>query len=505
MKQLTQQLKSGRMRILEAPLPSLGAGQVLVRNRYSVISAGTEGKTVSDARKGYIAKARSRQKEVQQVFKMIKSAGLKATYDVVMNKLEAESPLGYSCAGEVIAVGAGVTRFKVGDFAACGGSTANHAEAVCVPENLCVRVPEGVDLRHAAFTTPAAIAVQGLRQAELRFGESCLIIGLGLLGQLTAQIADAAGIQVIGVDIDPAQVESAHARGLRRAFVRSQEGLESLIYDLTGSYGVDAVVITAATSSNDPVEFAGAAARQKGKVVMVGAAPTGFSRELYYKKELELRMSCSYGPGRYDADYEEKGRDYPIGWVRWTENRNMQAFLDLLAAKKLNVESLISHEFPLAEAVRAYDLILSKAEPFVGILLCYDEEAVLETPVARAPSIAKPTLPQVGFIGAGNFAQNMLLPRLKSICEFAAVATAQGYQSRDIADKYGFAACYADADELLQDERVNTVFIVTRHHTHAEFVIKALKAGKHVFVEKPLAMNLQELEEIRRVYESLPQ
>jgi predicted dehydrogenase len=265
------------------------------------------------------------------------------------------------------------------------------------------------------------------------------------------------------------------------------------------------VIITAATSSTDPVEFAGVVARKKGKVVIVGAVPTGFSREHYYRKELELRMSCSYGPGRYDANYEEKGMDYPIGWVRWTENRNMSSFLDLLEGKKLDIESLISHEFSLAEAVKAYDMILAKSEPFAGILVKYE----VETPIVAEPipvvKAIQPSQPQVGFIGAGNFAQNMLLPRLKGICQFTAIAAAQGFQSRDVADKYGFLSCYADADELLQDVRVNTVFVVTRHHTHGEFVKKALAAGKHVFVEKPLAMNLGELEEIRQLYDSLSQ
>ena len=327
MQQLTQQLKSGKMEILEVPFPSLGKGQVLVRNYYSVISAGTEGKTVSDARKGYIAKARSRQKEVKQVIELIKINGLLVTYKLVMNKLEAPAALGYSCAGEVIGVGEGVDNFKVGDFVACGGQGAYHADVVSVYQNLCVKAPPTVELKHAAFATIASIAIQGIRQADLRFGESCVIIGLGLVGQIAVELLNAAGIKTIGVDIDDKQVEAAKKCGAAFSFNRTQQGIEKSINEHTHGIGADAVIITAATSSLDPINFAGEICRKKGKVVIVGAVPTGFERTNYYKKELELLMSSSYGPGRYDINYEEKSIDYPVGYVRWTENRNMQSLL----------------------------------------------------------------------------------------------------------------------------------------------------------------------------------
>ncbi|MBD3377133.1 zinc-binding dehydrogenase, partial [candidate division KSB1 bacterium] len=379
MKQLTQELKSGHMEITEVPFPGLNPGEVLVRTHYSVISAGTEGKTVSDARKGYIAKARSRQKEVKQVIQMARTSGLKETYNLVMNKLEAASPLGYSCSGEVIAMGEGVTRLKSGDRVACGGSSAVHADVVSVPVNLCVPVPESVSLRHAAFSTVAAIALQGIRQADVRLGESCVIIGMGLLGQLTAHMLQAAGVQAIGVDVDTRQVERARASGVTHVFGRQQDGLVQEIQSLTHGHGADAIIITAGTSSLDPVEFSGEIARKKAKVVIVGAVPTGFSRANYYKKELDLRMSCSYGPGRYDPRYEEQGIDYPVGYVRWTENRNMQAFIDLLVERRIPMDSLISHEFDLAEAPSAYDMILSRKEPFAGILIRYDTETPLQS------------------------------------------------------------------------------------------------------------------------------
>lgn len=502
MNQLTQQLKSGHMEILEVPFPALEKGQVLVRNLYSVISAGTESKTVSDARKGYIAKARSRQKEVRQVIDMIRTTGLKETYRMVMNKLEAPSPLGYSCAGEVIATGEGVTAFKTGDLVACGGSPAVHAEVVAVPVNLCVKVPGEVDIRHAAFTTVASIAIQGIRQAELQFGHNCVVIGLGLIGQLTVQVLKASGVKAIGIDISDEQVSLAKKGGCKHAYNRNREGLEPLISELTGGLGADAVLITAGTSSLDPVEFAGRIARKKGKVVIVGAVPTGFSREHYYKKELDLRMSSSYGPGRYDPQYEEKGIDYPAGYVRFTENRNMQSFIDLLASGNLSIGYLITHEFELPDAPEAYKMILEKSEPFAGILIRYDDKRESKKDVELAERSFKPQEPNVGFVGAGNFAQNMLLPRMKGLCNFVSIATMKGNESVYVAKKYGFARAYDAAEKVISDPDVNTLFVVTRHDTHAKYVMEGLRAGKHVYVEKPLAMTETELSEIQEIYTS---
>jgi predicted dehydrogenase/threonine dehydrogenase-like Zn-dependent dehydrogenase len=503
MQQLTQQLKSGKMEILDVPFPALNKGQILVRNHFSVISAGTEGKTVTDARKGYIAKARSRQKEVKQVIGMIKTEGLKKTYDVVMNKLEAPSPLGYSSAGEVIAVGDDITDFKVGDKVACGGGGAYHADVVAVNRNLCVKLPANTDLSQAAFATIASIAIQGIRQADLRFGENCTVIGLGLIGLITIEVLKASGIKAIGVDVSEAQVEKAKEIGADLVLNRNHNGIAQTILDFTNGNGTDAVIITAGTSSLDPVEFAGEICRRKGKVVIVGAVPTGFSRPNYYKKELDLRMSSSYGPGRYDPVYEEKGIDYPIGYVRFTENRNMQTYIDLLAAGKLNIKKLITHTFNLHDSPDAYDLILNRKEQLIGVLIRYDATKEVQNSVLLKNNAATAqNATNVGFIGAGNFAQNAVLPRIKDKVNFIGIATGEGNMSRYVAEKYAFNYCVDTPEKLIQDDSIGTVFVLTRHDTHAEYVVKSLKAGKNVYVEKPLAMNFEELEEVKTAYQN---
>lgn len=504
MQQLTQQLKSGFMEIAEVPFPSLGDNEVMVRNHYSVISAGTEGKNVSDARKGYIAKAMSRQKEVKMVIDLIKTQGIKETYDFVMNKLEAPSPLGYSCAGEVIAAGKNVKSFSVGDRVACGGDGAMHADVVSVSENLCVKIKDNVLLKHAAFTTIAAVAIQGIRQAELSLGSNCTVIGLGLIGQLTIQVLKASGIKAIGIDINENQVNAAIKCGADLALKRSVPGIEKQIYDFSGGFGTDAVIITAGSSSTDPVELAGSFCRRKGKVVIVGAVPTGFTRANYYKKELDLRMAMSYGPGRYDVNYEEKGIDYPIGYVRFTENRNMKTFADLLADGKINMEAIITHEFKLDNAKEAYEMIVGKKENFSGIVLKYNAEKELNKDIKK--DIKKeigggiPNDINVGLIGAGNFTQGTLLPRMKGLCNFIGVATAKGNNSKYVSDKYKIKYCFDNATKIIESDEINTVFITTRHNLHAKYIIESVMAGKHVFVEKPLAMSEEELESIENSY-----
>lgn len=500
MEQLTQQLKSGFMEVTDVPIPALGSGQVLVRNRYSLISAGTEGKNVSDARLGFIGKAKSRKKEVQQVIEMIKTSGFSETYKVVMNKLEAPSPLGYSCAGEVIAVADDVHDIKVGDYVSCGGEGAYHADIVSVYRNLCAKIPKTVDLKYGAITTVAAIAVQGIRQAELSFGETAVVIGLGLIGQLTMQMLEAAGVKAIGVDISQSQVDLANKIGIGKSFVRNREDIEGIIKELTKGNGADAILITAGTSSLDPVEFAGVIARRKAKVVIVGAVPTGFSRNFYYKKELDLRMSCSYGPGRYDRGYEEKGIDYPVEYVRWTENRNMETFIELVEREKLVVEPLITHVFEFEDAKKAYDMILAKSEPFVGILLKYDEDEKKNEEVENSKAALKGTKTKIGFVGAGSFAQNYLLPNVKAYADMIGVATSRGNTAKGIAEKYGFQYSTGEAEKIFSDDKINTVFVATRHNLHASNVIDAVKNNKNVFVEKPLCMNREELETIANLY-----
>ena len=500
MKQITQELKSGKMEILEVPFPALNKGQVLIRNHFSVISAGTEGKTVTDARKGYIAKAKSRKKEVKQVVEMIKTNGILPTYKLIMNKLQAPASLGYSSSGEIIALGEGVTNFKVGDRVACGGVGACHADIVAVPINLCVKVADNVDLKQAAFSTLASIAIQGIRQAEMQMGENCLIIGMGIIGQLTYKILEESGMYPIGIDVSDAIIAQSKQAGCKNVYNRNHEGIEEIISNFSKGYGTDSVIITAGTSSLDPVEFAGVAARRKAKVVIVGVVPTGFSRPNYFKKELDLRMSFSFGPGRYDLDYEDKGIDYPIGFVRWTENRNMKSYVDLLASERLNISSLISHTFMLEDAPQAYDMILSRNEPFAGVVIEYDNKIKVKKRVELSQGIVVPRYPNVGCIGAGSFAQGTLMPNMKKHCNFIGIATGRGNTSKYVGEKYAFDYCAASANELFIDDKINTIFITTRHNMHAKDVINSIQNGKHVFVEKPLAMNETELLEIKNNY-----
>ena len=500
------------MEILEVPYPSLQKGYILVRNRYSLISAGTEGGKVETARKGYLGKAREKPEQVKQVLDSVKTEGLLPTYKKVMNKLDSPAPLGYSCAGEIIDIAEDITAFKIGDIVACGGAGAVHAEVVAIPLNLCAKVPENVKTEYAAYTTVASIALQGIRQADLSLGENCVVIGLGLIGQLTVQLLKAAGISVIGIDINEYTINKSLESGANLAFNRSYEGLESEIFEFTNGYGTDSVIITAGTNSLDPVELAGRLCRKKGKVVIVGAVPTGFSRENYYKKELDLRMSSSYGPGRYDDNYEEKGLDYPIGYVRWTENRNMQAFLELIKSNKLNLDLLTTHIFNFKDSINAYQMIIDKSEPYVGILLKYDVKKKIDRTIFLKNEHSKFKIKNsrqkagqatlnIGFIGAGSFAQKFLLPNAKKYVNMIGVATATGNDTRNIADKYDFQYATGNADDIINDENINTVFIATRHNLHAEYVLKCLKAVKNVFVEKPLCMTEEELQEIKDEYE----
>jgi predicted dehydrogenase/threonine dehydrogenase-like Zn-dependent dehydrogenase len=506
MDQLTQKLKSGEMRIREVPLPSLSAGMVLVRNHYSVISAGTEGSTVKTARKSLIGKARERPQQVKQVLDVLKRQGPVQTYRAVMKKLDAYSPLGYSSAGEVLAVGEDVTGFGQGDLVACAGAGyANHAEVVAVPINLCVKLSPDADLRTASYNTLGAIALQGIRQADLRLGESCAVIGLGLLGQLTCLMLRAGGVRTYGIDVDRSAVATAAKHCCDDAWPRDESGLADRIAARTDGLGVDAVIITAATSDLDPINFAGQLARKKGRIVVVGAVPTGFDREPdYYRKELELRMSCSYGPGRYDLEYEEKGNDYPAAYVRWTENRNMRAFQHLLQSGQIQIDYLTTHEFPLEKASEAYEMIVRRSEPFLGILLRYD----LEKPLGKAAVRIRDSRPAgkvgIAFIGAGSYAQGNLLPNLPRddrdvVCR--TVMTSSGTTSRRVAERFGFERCTSDEEDIFAAQDVNTVFIATRHDSHARYVRQAIQAGKHVFVEKPLCLNEIELEDILQAHQ----
>ncbi|MBN1185169.1 MAG: bi-domain-containing oxidoreductase [Bacteroidales bacterium] len=509
MQQLTQKLNDGAMTVQEVPEPVKGRGMILVKNLFSLISAGTEGSTVSAARKSLIGKAKEKPQQVKQVLDVIAQQGPVQAYRAVTKKLEAYSALGYSSAGEVIGVGDGVTGFRIGDFAACAGvGYANHAEIVAIPVNLCVRLDENADLKNAAYNTLGAIAMQSVRQADLRLGESCAVIGLGLLGHLACLILKASGVIVVGIDINPAAVETASAHCTDLALPRSTPGIEDRISDFTGGLGVDAVIIAAGTDSTDPINFAGSIARKKGKVVILGAVPPAFDRDPYwYRKELELKMSCSYGPGRYDLSYEEKGIDYPPAYVRWTEKRNMGAFQQLLADGKIDIDYLTTHEFDLVDAPKAYDMIVNKTEPYLGIIIRYDTGNPVLKDSKIVVSKASPEAEiNIAFIGAGSYAQGNLLPNLprwKNISR-KGVLTSSGTTSKRVAERFAFEYCTSNENEILSTESVNTVFIATRHDSHADYVIKSLSADKHVFVEKPLCLTKEELEKIIEIKNSSP-
>lgn len=502
MHQLTQKLGSGDMEVQDVPVPQIGPGFVLVRNHYSIISGGTEGSTVTAARKSLIGKAKERPQQVKQVIDTLKNQGPVQTYRAVMKKLDSYSPLGYSCAGEVVEVGEGVSEFKVGDLVACAGvGYANHAEIVAVPVNLCVKLAENANLKHAAYNTLGAISMQGVRQADLRVGETCVVIGLGLLGQLACMILKASGVHVIGVDVLQSSVEHALANGIvDHGFTRDAPGLEDRIHAASYGNGADAIIIAAATNSTDPINFSGVIARKKGRVVVLGAVPTGFERDPHwYRKELELRMACSYGPGRYDPEYEEKGLDYPLAYVRWTEKRNMEAFQRLIEKGLMPLDCLTTHEFAFEEAPKAFDIIANKSEPYIGIALRYDASKPLVRgviPVKGAVTSPEAAV-SVSFIGAGSYAQSHLLPNVPDRKEVQRVGVISntGTTSKRVAEKYGFSFCTSEEAEILS-EQTNTVFIATRHDSHADYVMKALSAGKNVFVEKPLCLNMAQLEEI---------
>lgn len=502
MKQLLQSLRSGAITVKDvgAPQTAKRAG-VIVRVHASVISAGTEKMSVDLARASLIEKAKSRPDDVKKVLAEIKQQGFWATYNRVMNKLDSQKAMGYSCAGEVIAVSPDVDDLRPGDRVACGGQGANHAEVVSVLRNLCVKIPDTVSYEDACYTTLGAIAMQGVRQAEPTFGETVAVIGLGLVGQLTCAIAKAAGCQVIGIDLDEESVKLAAKHNAHFAFSRKEDNLVDKIKSLTAGYGVDATIITAATSSNDPIDFSAAISRDKGRIVMVGVTKMELPRDAYFVKELEFKLSRSYGPGRYDASYEEKGIDYPIGYVRWTERRNMQEFVRLLDEKKVEPKYITTHILPITEAKRAYDMIAGEIqEKYLGMVLTYPASEPRRV-VVNHEEQAKPTDLNVGFIGAGNFAQGFLLPPLKEKAKLVIVANETGASSEDAKTKFGFARATTNYDEVINSSDVNTIFIATRHNNHGELITKALKAGKHVFCEKPMALTIEEASSVAQAYD----
>ena len=499
MKQVIQNFKTGELYVDDVPLPSLSEGMVLIENHFSLISAGTERGTVKVAQANLINKARQRPDLVAQVIQNIKKEGLKATIAKVKSKLDSLKALGYSTAGTVISSMDTNGVFKPGDRVACAGvDYASHAEIVAVPQNLVVKVPDEVSFEDAAYTTLGAIAMQGIRQAETVIGEKVCVIGLGLLGQITCQLLQANGCAVFGLDLSESFVGIANKYSADKAMLRNDPNLRAACDNFTNGHGFDTVIITAATQSNDPIELAGDLCRKKGKVVVVGVVPMDIPRDPnYYRKEIDIKMSCSYGPGRYDVNYEENGQDYPYAYVRWTEQRNMETFLDLLAREYINLKPLTTHVIDIADAEKAYDIILGKVkEPHIGILLRYSEN---ETKARSVVTLAGKPLSQVNaaFIGAGSFAQSYLIPNVKaSGASLDGVVTSRGITAKNVANKFGFNFCSSSVNDVLGKQEVNTIFIATPHNSHAELTIQSLQAGKAVFVEKPLAINTDQLQEV---------
>ncbi|MFD7953875.1 bi-domain-containing oxidoreductase [Streptomyces ardesiacus] len=509
MKQVVQNYKSGELALLDVPVPGCKPGGVLVRTAYSLISTGTELMKVSEAGMSMLGKARSRPDQVAKVVQSVATNGVPATYRKVMGKLDSYTPLGYSLCGVVEQVGAGIDDVKVGDLVACAGNEhALHAEVNWVPKNLYAPVPDGLAPRDAAFGTVGSIALQGVRQGESRLGEVALVVGLGLIGQLVAQLLTASGVRVVGADPDPARCELAERLGAAACGDPASPAVENAVAELTDGHGVDQVYLAAGGGSNQPVELAARLCRDRGRVVDIGKCRLDLPWNAYYEKELDVRFSRSYGPGRYDPAYELEGRDYPIGYVRWTERRNLACFLDLVARGRVDVGPLISHTAAFDDAVETYRRLEDGELKAVAVLFRYPERADGEQGTARVPAVTVPAVPvrrgparavrtpvRLAFVGAGNYASSMLLPHLaaREGVELSTVVTTTALSAANAQRKFGFAEATTDLDAVLGDKSVDAVFVVTRHSSHADLTQKALRAGKAVFVEKPLALTGEEL------------
>ncbi|MCY1282977.1 Inositol 2-dehydrogenase/D-chiro-inositol 3-dehydrogenase [compost metagenome] len=504
MKQVTQTLRTGVVETNDVPVPTLNDKFILVQNSTSVISAGTEKTKIDMGKKSLLQKAKARPDLVRQVIGKIRTEGLKKTLQTVNSRLDSPSPLGYSCAGTVVAVGGLVEGIQPGDRVACGGADyANHAEFVAVPKNLVVKIPANVSDEEAAFTTVGSIALQGVRLAAPLLGETFLVVGLGLLGQIAVQLLKANGCNVIGTDLDPALV--GRAEGYGAVGVPPGGDVARICNALTAGHGVDGVLVCAGTSSNAVIQLCGAVTREKGRVVVVGAVRMDIPREDYFKKEVSVVISRSYGPGRYDPFYEESGNDYPYGYVRFTEQRNMETFLSLVSQGKLDIKGLITHRFSVEEAARAYQLIEgAKTEPYLGILLQYNPapfKAGASSRISVKPTVVTGKKVKLSFYGAGNYATASLLPPMQDSDQvaFNGLVTASGRSAQGVARQFGFAFCAGSYAELLQGD-TDAIVVTTRHDTHGAAVRDALNAGKHVYVEKPLALSVAELGDIHQAY-----
>lgn len=511
MKQLTENLRTGSISISEVPAPSLKPGGVLVRTHFSVISKGTESGTVELGKKSLVGKALARPEQAAKVIDLALRQGPLTAYQIAMRALDMPIPLGYSLAGEVIAVAPGVTALKPGDKVACGGAgLANHAEVVAVPQTLCAKLDPNADLKAAAFSTIGAIALQSVRVSKASIGETVVVIGLGLVGLLCTSILRAAGCRVIGVEPNKERLQLAKRFGLEAGVPPESEPAVALISEFTSSHGADAVIVTASSEDNGPVKLAGELARVKGRVVVVGRTQMTAPRETFLFKELELSTSMAYGPGTGDPSYEQDGRDYPYPYVRWTEQRNIEAFAALAHQGKVDCGALMSHEFALDDAADAFDLITGEnAGQTIGVVLRYDAAESVEPMGAPATRIALPATRRVagdgvrvGVIGAGSYAGNEFLPllgRQKGVA-LTGLGSAGGLKAEALGKRYGFEFCTSDPMDIVQDQRTDAVIVLTRHGDHADLTLAALKAGKHVFVEKPLALTQEQVDTIEAAW-----
>lgn len=503
MKQILQNLKTGQIEVSDIPVPSVKHGHLLIKTRKTLISTGTERMLLEFGKAGWINKARQQPDKVKQVVQKIKTDGFKPTVDAVFNKLNQPVSLGYSNVGVVIDIGSGVDGFKIGDRVVSNG---HHAEVVCVPKNLCEKIPEEVNDSAAAFVVLSAVALQGIRLINPTIGESVAVMGLGTIGLLACQILRANGCRVLGIDFEKEKLELANKYGVEICDL--SEGVDPVSEALSFSdgYGVDAVLITASTKSNDPIKQSPAMCRKKGRIVLVGVVGLEISRDDFYKKEISFQVSCSYGPGRYEREYEDKGLDYPIEYIRWTEKRNLQAVLQLMAEGRIKTDDLISSTYPILDAIRAYDEIESKKK-VMGIILDYDGlvdtgEKRIEISESKSPK-SDYNKAVIGFIGAGSFASSTLIPAFKkNNVRLKTIASSSGVTSSQLGKRYDFEINTTDYHHVLEDNEINVVVITTQHNSHARLVIEALEAGKNVFVEKPLCLREDELYKITSAYNS---
>lgn len=494
MLQIIQNLKTGSTILEEVPAPLVQRGHVLIRTKVSLVSLGTEKMLVEFGKSSLIAKARQQPERVKQVLDKIKTEGLLPTLEAVFNKLDQPLPLGYCNAGEVVAVGEDVHNFKVGDRVVSNGS---HAEFVCIPKNLVAHIPDDVSYEEASFAVIGSIGLQGIRLANPSFGETFVVVGLGLIGLLTAQLLLANGCNVIGFDFDSNKVDLAKKLGVK-AFVASSVDVVKTVESLTNGVGADAVIITASTKSNEVISQAANMSRKRGRIILVGVIGLELNRAEFYKKELTFQVSCSYGPGRYDDGYELEGNDYPMAFVRWTENRNFEAILQAISSKRLNVVDLITERVDLQNYMEIYG---NMGKGAIASILIYSETTQPTTTVTIPKSIPLPTQGRIGIIGAGNFTKMTLMPALKKVgASVSFISSAGGLSAKSLANKYSIKYCTSDYQEILKSEEVDLVIITTRHDLHAKMAVESIKSGKSVFVEKPLALNEAELASVVSAY-----